>query len=270
MEAAEKILQSEDYFRCARQHATMKKAACVEFQREAIKTPFVRRACWDCGQGAAIAAELGEEIKRPERPKTRVCKECGKEKPLNEAHYYVNHRYAGGFNPVCRECFAEKRDRLAQKVKEARDPASSGDCAAARDTEEGNGDESMKKKKVCIVEGCGKFAVARGLCLGCYEAWRRGKEDLVALMGGAYERIRQPRPRKKKKEGKVDPSSPEGSAAASPASGKDVLALDLAHFGDIRKALEERARDELRTVEMQAMYYLKRGIQGSEDSRGQG
>ncbi len=54
--------------------------------------------------------------------------------------------------------------------------------------------EGGQKMSDCKVTACDVKVQARGLCHTHYDEWRRGKPEIVALMGGPFVRIRNPRP----------------------------------------------------------------------------
>ena len=304
-ETAEQILNSGDYFRCGRQHATMRKEHCVELQREAVLRPFLRRACWDCEQGEEIAEELGETIRRRVKPKTRICAKCGREKPLNEVYFAPHERSRWGLMTYCRECGRENYQapgveaeffrcgRLGETMTkgaclERQDRAENApdreehpcrDCEQGeeiadeigltqrRKGAEGEDEEDGLTQRRKGAEGEDEEEDGMGDTKVCRKCGREkpldefhndkrlndGKKNLCKKCTSEYIKGYL----RKKRGGSPPPhKAPEG---------KDVLALDLAHFGDIRRALEARARDELRTVEMQAMIYIKRGVRSEED-----
>jgi hypothetical protein len=102
--------------------------------------------------------------------------------------------------------------------------------------------ETVKKDEKTGCRHCGNGQLlAQGLCKSCYTAWRQGK--LPEL--GEYRRIRPVVPRNRKKQ----------------PAGENVIAIDFSEhltvLGRIRKAADE----EIRTLEQQAMYLIKKGLE---------
>lgn len=47
---------------------------------------------------------------------TKICKECGEEKPISE--FYFNFIYKDGYMPICKECQKLKSKKQYQERKE--------------------------------------------------------------------------------------------------------------------------------------------------------
>lgn len=232
MEAAETILEGDEFFRCERYHCTLKKSVCIERQ-VAVNQREVRpgkvsewakyQACQGCEQGAEILAETGkskEEIKLTIKP---MCTDCG-ERPAN-----INPKTGRVVNGKCGHCMSKLMSEAAKK---------------------------MKKTKTCKIEGCEKLVVARGVCGPHYDKWRRGESTLVDLLGefkSVSPQVSVAMKKRKPETAKQDEVPDEVIELTS-------LELPVGHYPEIIEGLEQAAVVNIRTIEHQALAYIVKGL----------
>ena len=110
----------------------------------------------------------------------------------------------------------------------------------------------MENKTQCIEPGCDSTDIkARGMCKKHYNVWYARERKKSAGI-----------PFKKK-----PPDAAPAIVKRIELGGASSLTLDFGEFPEIYTELEMRAKDEMRPVDMQVMFLLKKAIERSTGSR---
>ncbi|MDY7035544.1 MAG: hypothetical protein SV375_05195 [Thermodesulfobacteriota bacterium] len=125
---ADEILGGPDYFRCERFNTRLKKINCVRRQDgdHEIYSPYATTSeiymsldvCLDCEQGKEIRRQVDKKEELMENEKTKICKECSKEKPLSEFHASRNGK--DGRHAKCKICRHEDYIKDREMIKSAK------------------------------------------------------------------------------------------------------------------------------------------------------
>jgi len=101
--------------------------------------------------------------------------------------------------------------------------------------------------KKCMVEGCGKKVLNRGLCSGHYQKWRKGKVEHPTL--GKFVPSQVHIKSKIKTPKKPKPPQPKKPNTQPPVKNPDIVTLDFSRYPDLKAVIFEGAGGFLLPVE---------------------
>lgn len=153
-------------------------------------------------------------------------------------------------------------------------PSECADCPQGREIKAGLGGkdqstEDSMKRKIGICSECKKEKeiAARGMCKKCYDTWRRKelakhRSYSLAIMGVNYgEEISVAEESEDTigAEDSIDMIESAGSVESTTA-GETWIIVDFEHLPELFDSLRQRAAQELRTPEQQALYFIREAL----------
>jgi hypothetical protein len=146
-----------------------------------------------------------------------------------------------------------------------------------QDCEQGRRIMAELKKRECVVEGCTETDIkARGMCRKHYSIWyhRKRREAGTSFRKGGAPRDMTMPPKKKRGQNKkkdVDTIAGQPGPLIFRSTGvqadtkqSKMLLLNFEEYPELYGDLKELAAGEMRPIDLQVMYLLKRSFQGSE------
>jgi len=290
------ILSGPDYFTCECNHTRMQKIRCLERQEKGIPVGIgykreMPSECVDCPQGREIKAELKKKDQSTEdsvKRKTGICSECKKEKKIA----------ARGMCKICYDSWRRKELSKHRSYSLATMGVNYGEELSVAEESEDTGIPFVFKDinvgKTCLLQGCAEPQAAKGRCKKHYnEAYLAEKnrmkregimgpvavadlrhlkdlkdtieaDDSIEMIESAGTAAKATNKKRKAYVvgGKVErpepwPEPPEGESTTA---GETWIIVDFEHLPELFEHLRQRAAQELRTPEQQALYFIREAL----------
>ena len=230
------ILAGPDYFTCERMHARIKKADCVERQK-GIWVPGMPR-WWKETPPECQGCEQGKDITQGAESATVLWRAQSETK---EGEMKKTCKEPGCDKPVvsremCRKHYDRWRNQWWRDHKKRQED---------------------NKNKICSEEGCSKPAKVKGMCKPCYDKkWRKDHppKGVERPSGIPY---------------RGSPVANSTGQAESRALKEELLfgqhvVLNFEEYPDLLEQLKAQAQEEFRSLELQSLYLLKKGLEENE------
>jgi len=250
-----KIMAGPEYFTCERTHTRMKKAECVRRQTE----------------GAFVEGSFKKEV-------PSECRDCAQGKVISHQSLACGE---GSPSTSLRTVSLSNGDQLSAKEKSMRKQESRKAIIAdnERAFEKVKAECRDRKCEFWLPDGCtyqGK--VIKGLCKRKYmqQAWKEKKKKPVisnqssvisnqssvgsnqSSVGSPSTALRTVSLSNGKQSGAVQRVLDKPVEETAP--GGPIIVLDFEGIEDIYEDLEEAAREQVRTPQLQALWYVKRSL----------
>jgi len=267
IELREQLLAGPDYFTCERMHTRMQKIRCLDRQEKGIPVEMgykreIPSECADCPQGREIKAELQKKDQSTEdsmQRKTGICSECKKEKEIA----------ARGMCKICYDTWRRKELTKHRSYSLATMGVNYGEEVSVAEESEDAGIPFVFKDinvgKTCLLQGCAEPQAAKGRCKKHYnEAYLAEKNRMKreGIMGPVV--ITDLRYLKDSKDtieadDSIDMTESAGSVESTTA-GETWIIVDFEQLPKLFEHLRQRAAQELRTPEQQALYFIREAL----------